>query len=60
MKKLTLTLLGGILFLSTAVQVQEQTVKGYASIKATVTKTDGNFLNNKKSFTRKGLISPPA
>lgn len=54
MKKLTLTMLGTVLLFSTAVQAQEQTIKGYASVKAVVTKTDSNFWGNKKKFDPKG------
>ena len=43
MKKLTLTMLGTVLLFSTAVQAQEQTIKGYVSIKAVMTKTDGIY-----------------
>lgn len=54
MKKLTVTMLGGMLLLSTAVQAQETSIKGYASVKAVATKTDGNFWGNKKKFNPKG------
>ncbi len=54
MKKLTLTMLGTVLLFSTAVQAQEQTIKGYVSIKAVMTKTDGSFWGNKKKFDPKG------
>ena len=54
MKKLTLTMLGATLLFSTAVQAQETSIKGYASVKAVATKTDGNFWGNKKKFNPKG------
>lgn len=54
MKKLTLTMLGAMLLFSTAVQAQETSIKGYASVKAVATKTDGNFWGNKKKFNPKG------
>ena len=54
MKKLTLTMLGATLLLSTAAQAQEQSIKGYASVKAVMTKTDGNYWGNKKKFDPKG------
>ena len=54
MKKITLTMLGTVLLLSTTAQAQEQTIKGYASVKAVMTKTDGNFWGNKKKFDPKG------
>ena len=54
MKKLTLTMLGATLLFSTAVQAQETSIKGYASVKAVMTKTDGNFWGNKKKFDPKG------
>ena len=52
MKKLTLTMLGAMLLFSTAVRAQETSIKGYASVKAVATKTDGNFWI-KKSSNRK-------
>ena len=55
MKKITFTMLGAVMLFSTAAQAQEQTIKGYASVKAVMTKTDGSFWGNKKKFDPKGI-----
>lgn len=54
MKKITLTMLGTALLFSTSALAQEQSVKGYASIKAVATKTESNFWGNKEKFHPKG------
>lgn len=55
MKKITFTMLEAVMLFSTAAQAQEQTIKGYASVKTVMTKTDGSFWGDKKKFDPKGI-----
>ena len=55
MKKVVFTILGAVMLFSTAAQAQEQAIRGYASVKAVMTKTDGSFWGDKKKFDPKGI-----